>query len=140
MNLQYKITVSIAIVLFTTGFITGKKFTKPETVIKTEVVEKVVDHNNVVVQTKEVIRPDGTKEILTTSTDTSTHTKDLKAETTVKVNKKYILGLDYTVLGTPSYDVLVGYKLFDSFFLTSSYSMNYDLNDKKLKLGILVEF
>ena len=140
MNLQYKIAVSVAIVLFTIGFAIGKKFTKPETVIKTEVVEKVVDHNNVVVQTKEVIRPDGTKEILTTSTDTSTHTKDFKAETTVKVDKKYILGLDYTVLGTPSYDVLVGYKVLDNLFLTSSYSMNYDLDDKKLKLGILIEF
>lgn len=76
---------NLAIALFI-GIIAGGILTKhffPN--VETKEVEKEVIKKDIVTITKEVIRPDGTKEVVTTTTDKSTEKKD---KTIVQYDKK----------------------------------------------------
>jgi len=72
MDIKKILVISLASLAL--GVYLGKKFTPP--VVETKEVTKDVIQHDVVTVTKEVIRPDGTKEVLTTSTDKSQEKKE----------------------------------------------------------------
>ncbi len=83
--MNYKLIAGIALICFIAGFAVSHKYAP---VIKTEIQEKEVIKNNVVTVVKEIVKPDGTKEVDTTTTDTSTSvaTSDSKQEAPAQHN------------------------------------------------------
>lgn len=107
-TIQLRYQILLIVVVLAGGFGLGK-YTQPTKVVtKTETVVKTVtvDHTNVVTVTKEVDKPDGTKEINTTTTDkseVSTNTQsDEKTDKTVTNSKAQwrVDGLYGTQLGS----------------------------------------
>lgn len=79
MDLKLKIGIIAIIAAFAVGLYTGKQYF-PRTV-ETQ-TEREVLRKDVVVVTKEIVRPDGTKEIVTTSTDKSVQKNDKQISVT----------------------------------------------------------
>jgi hypothetical protein len=71
-------------VLLSVGFLGGRYLAPPKEITKIEVEEKEVIRKDIQTIIKEVVRPDGTKETTTTTTDNSVEKKDRKSETLVQ--------------------------------------------------------
>lgn len=87
---NYIIAISVAL---TVGIVLGKSKAQTKVITKTETVEvvKYKESKNVVENTEEIIRPDGTKITKTTKTDLSVVTNDSdkasKTQTTIDYKK-----------------------------------------------------
>lgn len=123
------------------GYSLGEKYSAPKTETKIVTVEKDVQKSNIITKTKEQKRPDGTVETTTVVIDKSI--KEVQTTNTLEhtIDKKSrYLRVHYAVLGSPSYDIGYGQRVFGSTYLDVGISANPELNNKQLKLGILVEF
>lgn len=71
-------------ILLFVGFLGGRYLAPPKEITKIEVEEREVVRKDIQTIIKEVVRPDGTKETTTTTTDNSVEKKDRKSETLVQ--------------------------------------------------------
>lgn len=71
-------------VLLFVGFLGGRYLAPPKEITKIEVEEREVIRKDIQTVIKEVVRPDGTKETTTTTTDNSVEKKDRKSEMLVQ--------------------------------------------------------
>jgi len=107
---------------------------------KTKEVEVVKEttKTDIVTVTKEVIRPDGTKESTTTTTDKSVEKKSATA-TKVTAQSKWAVGVTAAkgldTLQETLYTVNVDYRLAGPLFLKATVS-----TDKQLGVGVQIEF
>lgn len=112
---------------------------KPETKTVQVEVEKEVIKKDIVTVVKEVIRPDGTKEIITTSTDKSTEKKDTMSSLTQTTAKKdWLVGATSSVLPDnlqPVYGILAQRRVLGPAFLGLGLNTN-----KQATLNVAIEF
>lgn len=112
---------------------------KPETKTVQVEVEKEVVKKDVVTIVKEIVRPDGTKETTTTSTDKSTEKRDSTSslvQTTAK--KDWLLGVTASVLPDdlkPVYGILAQRRVLGPAFLGLGLNTN-----KQAILNVAIEF
>jgi hypothetical protein len=136
-NIIYIVAISLAV-----GTYAGIKLAKPTTIVKTEVVEKQVEHEKVVTQVHEVARPDGSRETTTTITADKDIQTDLTASQTLTVAtvKQWYVRGDYSVLGAGGYELGLGRLILPNIYLDIAVSSSLELDNKQLKLGVLWTF
>ena len=90
---NFKIKIIAGLALLAAGFLGGRYLTPPKEITKVEVQEKEVIKKDIVTVTKEVTRPDGSKEVVTTTTDTSVEKKDKQLESIISkpVEKQWFI-------------------------------------------------
>lgn len=117
----------------------GKNSVKPE--IRTEVQEKEVVKRDIVTVIREILNPDGTKEVVTTITDNTKETKKSSSQTVatdIKVAKDWAIGLNVkssSLLEKPDYVLSIDRRVLGPFSATISAS-----TDKQFGLGLKMEF
>lgn len=77
---KIKIYAIVSLILLVTGYGLGRYVQPPQEVIKTEIQEREVVRKDIVTIVKEITKPDGTKETVTTTTDNTVERKDTKTE------------------------------------------------------------
>lgn len=122
------------------GWATRKFY--PDIQTKTEFVEKEVVKKDIVTVVKEIIRPDGTKETVTETTDKSVEKKDTKDTKVVAAPKKpdWLVGAavfspKFSDFSKPDYGIQVSRRVLGPAFLGGSYK-----TDGSFGLHIQVEF
>ena len=108
--MNFKINFTIFLVALALGAFLDRKFTVQQ--VKTEVKEVVQNHDITV--TREVVRPDGTKEVDTTVTDTSKKTEQL-SKTDPKPLPNWMVGVGYT--STHTYEAYINRRIAGPIFL-----------------------
>lgn len=98
------------------------KYYFPRTETKIEIQEKETVKNNIVTQTHEIVKPDGSKEIDTTIVDTSTEKKSSKQNVTIIEDKtknwSVSLGEDYNFTDKEEiYAFAVNRRILGPFFI-----------------------
>lgn len=83
----------IATVLLATATVVIVRYYLPRIETKMEVVEKEVIKKDIVTVTKEVVKADGTKETVTTTTDNSTEKKSSKDTTISVAHSQWLVSL-----------------------------------------------
>lgn len=122
-----KILLISAFVLLALGYGAGRYVQPPKEITKVEVQEKEVIRKDIQVVTKEIIRPDGTKEIVTTSTDKSVEKKDKVLETLISKpsEKQWMVGIGASPLKYyETYSVKVDRRILGPFFIGGQYIRN----------------
>lgn len=109
------------------------KYYWPNVVSKTEIKEVEVQKNNIVTVVKEVVKKDGTKEVVTTTTDKSTTKTSTKASDVKKDTKSDLLltgGIVTNFKDKPEYMLGISKRITGPIFVGATYQTNntYGLN------------
>jgi len=124
---NFKVIATGSLILLALGYGVGRYVQPAKEITKIEQVEKEVIKKDVVTVTKEVTRPDGTKETVTTTTDNSVEQKDKQFESTVSkpTEKQWLIGLGVNPIKyTETYSVRVDRRVLGPLFLGGQYIRN----------------
>lgn len=130
---------NFAIILLVVGvgsYYVGRYLQTPQT--KIEYVDREVVKKDVKTVIKEVTRPDGSKEVVTTIDDNSTEKKDLKKTIEIQQPKLYTVGLSAkftSITSAPNYMLQVSKKVLGPIGVSLSAS-----TDKQIGVGVTYEF
>ncbi len=126
--MEIKLTTLAGIVAVTAVLaVAGTKYYFPNIESKTEVVEKEIVRTDVVTITKEVVRPDGTKEVITTTTDKSvskSDTRNTELKLDVKSNLLVTAGVLSNFRDKPEYMLGVSKRVLGPAFVGATYQTN----------------
>lgn len=107
--------------------VAATKYYFPNIESKTEFVEKEVVKTDIVTVTKEVVRPDGTKEVITTTTDKSvskSDTRNTELKMDVKSNLLVTAGVLSNFKDKPEYMLGVSKRVLGPAFVGATYQTN----------------
>lgn len=124
---KLKIVVISSLVLFGLGYGIGRYIQPPKEVTKVEIQEREVVRKDIQVVTKEIIRPDGTKETVIVSNDRSVEKKDKQIETVISkpAEKQWLVGVGVNPLAYyETYSVQVDRRVLGQFFVGGQYIRN----------------
>lgn len=137
--MELKVTTVSGIVLVVAVMSTAlTKYYWPNVESKTQVVERQVIKTDVVTVVKEVTRVDGTKEIVTTTTDKTVKKEDTKAtEVKIAIKSKYIFGggIVSNFKDKPDYEISAGMRIIGPIFGQVKYQTNGSIG-----ASLLIEF
>jgi len=105
--------------------------------LKVEVVEKVVSKDKIVTVTKEVVRPDGTRETDTTKVEDRVKVEDKKlvVAEVKEANWHITLGSDFSLQGSQQFQLGIERRVLGPLFLGA-----YGRSDKSLGITLGFEF
>lgn len=115
------------LILLSAGFLIGRYVSPPKEIIKTEIQEKEVIKKDIVTVVKEITKADGTKEVVTTTTDKSIEKKDKQIESLVSksVEKKWLIGVGVNPIApSATYSARVDIRVLGPVFIGGQYIRN----------------
>jgi len=133
-------TVSIIVIICVAATAALTKFYFPNVEYKnTETVKEVV-RNDIRTVVREVTKKDGTKEIITETTDKSVKKEDHNKTIQKNEKSKYLVGLGFekTTRGEQSYEVMAGMRVMGPVF--GLVKVRHGDRDSAASLGIAIEF
>lgn len=138
MNLKY-VAALLLLVAVLSAALTRYYFPKVE--YKSQEVIKEVVRNDIKTIVKEIVRPDGTKETVTETTDKSSKTEVSKKEVIVAAKSQWLVGLSAkTSLRNPEvgYELSVARRQLGPFYLLGQ--IGYRNNETTAGIGLGFEF
>lgn len=141
MNVNLKQAGLALLIVGLAAYLYGRYMTPAKIETRTEIQEREVVKRDIVTVIREIINPDGTKEIVTTITDNTKETKKSSSKTVqtdIKLAKDWAVGISAKTnipYSNIEYSLSVDRRVFCNFFITGSIS-----TDKQAGLGLKMEF
>ncbi len=126
----------LLLVVGVSSYYTGRYVQPPQ--VKTEYVDREVVKKDVKTVIKEVVKSDGSKEIVTTIDDNSVEKKDVKQTIAVEKKRDYtvsVIAKTASITSAPSYAFQIDKRVVGPFGLTLSAA-----TDKQFGIGLSYEF